>query len=41
MANPPEFVTADQPGIIASLQRLARLDAQEFARQLKTTIRNA
>jgi hydroxylysine kinase len=41
MANPPEFVTADQPGIIASLQRLARLDAQESGRQLKATIRNA
>jgi len=40
-ANPPEFVTADQPGVIASLQRLARLDASEFARQLKATVRTS
>lgn len=41
MANPPEFVAADQASVTASLQRLAMLDAEDFARQLKNTIRNA
>ena len=41
MENPPAFVTDDQPGFIAILQKLARLDRAGFAQQLKEAVRNA
>jgi len=41
MENPPAFVTDDQPGFIAILQKLAKLNRQGFAQQLKEAVRNA
>jgi len=41
MENPPSFVTDEQPGFIASLQQLARLDKQDFAQHMKEAVRNA
>lgn len=41
MENPPNFVTDDQPGVIAMLQKLAKLDRQEFAQQLKEAVKHA
>ncbi len=41
MENPPAFVTDEQPGFIAILQKLARLDRPGFAQQLKEAVGNA
>lgn len=41
MENPPAFVTDDQPGFIAILQKLAKINRQGFAQQLKEAVRNA
>lgn len=38
MADPPAFVTDDQPAVIAMLQKLARLDRVDFADQLKKAV---
>jgi len=35
LANPPRFVTADQPGIIAGLKMLLALDRKAFNRELR------
>ncbi len=41
MEHPPAFVTDDQPGVIAMLQQLAKLDRRDFAHQLKEAVKNA
>lgn len=38
MKHPPDFVTDDQPGFIAILQKLARLDRVEFTQYLKKAV---
>ncbi len=39
--NPQSFVIDEQPGVIAILQKLAKLDRQEFAQQLKEAVKDA
>lgn len=41
MEYPPDFVSRDQPGVIAMLQKLAGLDRQNFAQQLKEAVKHA
>ena len=41
MQHPQAFVTEDQPGVIALLQKLAALDRISFAQKLKEAVRNA
>lgn len=41
MQQPQAFVTDDQPGIIAVLQKLAAMDRNDFAHQLKEALKHA
>ncbi|MDZ4729479.1 MAG: phosphotransferase [Xanthomonadales bacterium] len=40
-SQPQAFVTDDQPGVIALLQKLAKLDRQDFTQQLKEAVKHA